>query len=129
VGSFKNLLKNHKARKAQIYTKASLFSSDSSLYKSWSPGVGWGHNGENHFYKCLYWKKIFKFFSRTSRQISIKLDTNHPCIKGIQVCINKRPGPLQRGNNCKIRGGGHLIFFSQEPLGQKSSYLHKSFLI
>jgi hypothetical protein len=30
VGSFKNTLKNHLARKALIYTKASLLSADSS---------------------------------------------------------------------------------------------------
>jgi hypothetical protein len=33
--------------------KASLDNANSSLFKSWSPGVGWGHNKENHF----YWKK------------------------------------------------------------------------
>jgi hypothetical protein len=28
---------------------------------------------------------------------SIILDTNYPWVRGIQVCSNKRPGPLQRG--------------------------------
>jgi hypothetical protein len=44
-------------------------------------GPQWG----NHFYMCLYWKKSLKYFFRISWQISIKLDTNHPCIKGIKV--------------------------------------------
>jgi hypothetical protein len=37
-------------------------------------------------------------------------------LKRIQVCSNKRPGPLQRGDNHKIvkMGWGHLrIFFSR----------------
>jgi hypothetical protein len=37
------------------------------------------------------------FFSRTSRPKSIKLGTNYPLVKRIQVCSNKGPGPLQRG--------------------------------
>jgi hypothetical protein len=32
---------------------------------------------------------------------SIKLGTNHPWVKGIQVCSNKGPGLLQRGDNHK----------------------------
>jgi hypothetical protein len=42
---------------------------------------------------------ILKNISRTSRPISIKLDTNHPWVKGILNCSNKGPGPLQRGDN------------------------------
>jgi hypothetical protein len=59
-------------------------------------------------------KKIF--FSRTIGHNSIKLGTNHPWVKGIQVCSNKGPGPLQRGDNHKnvIIWWGHLkIFFSR----------------
>jgi hypothetical protein len=37
------------------------------------------------------------FFSRTSKPNSIKLGTNYPLVKRIQVCSNKRPGPLERG--------------------------------
>jgi hypothetical protein len=32
---------------------------------------------------------------------SIKLSTNYPWMKGIQVCSNKGPDPLQRGDNYK----------------------------
>jgi hypothetical protein len=42
-----------------------------------------------------------KIFSRTSEPNSIKLGTNYLSVKGIQVCSNKGPGPLQRGNNHK----------------------------
>jgi hypothetical protein len=38
VGSFKNLLMNHWARRAQIYMKPFWHNVDSSLFKSWSPG-------------------------------------------------------------------------------------------
>jgi diacylglycerol kinase family enzyme len=63
---------------------------------------------------CLYLKKSLKMlFSRTSNLIAIKLDTNHPRIKGIQVCTNKGLSPLQReiiAKDAKI-GSGHLILF------------------
>jgi hypothetical protein len=45
------------------------------------------------------------FFSRTSRPISIKLGINHPRVKGILNCLNKGPGPLQRGDNHKNGAG------------------------
>jgi hypothetical protein len=32
---------------------------------------------------------------------SIKIGTNYPWVKGIQVCSNKGPGPLQREDNQK----------------------------
>jgi hypothetical protein len=52
-------------------------------------------------------------FYRTSRPISIKLGANHPRVKGIVICLNKGPGPLQRGDNHKNvkLGWGYLIFF------------------
>jgi hypothetical protein len=54
VRSFKSFLfMNHKARKAQIYTKVSWYSADLSLYKLWPPWVGLGHNGETIF-TCVY---------------------------------------------------------------------------
>jgi hypothetical protein len=99
VGSSKNhLLKNHQAKKVEIYIKASRYSANSRLYKSWSPGVRWGHNEEKHFSICQYWKT--KFF-RTNRPISINFGTDHFCIKGIEFSTNKGQGPLQRGCNCK----------------------------
>jgi hypothetical protein len=41
------------------------------------------------------------FLSRTSLPISIKLGTNLSRVKEIQICSNKGPGPLQRGDNHK----------------------------
>jgi hypothetical protein len=73
-------------------------------------------------------KKSLKIFSRINRPISIKLDTNHPCIKGIRVFTNQGPGHLQRGDNCK-NSAGSSNFFSQEPQGQKNLYLLKSFVV
>jgi hypothetical protein len=42
-----------------------------------------------------------KKISKTRRSISIKLDKNHPWVKGILNCINKEPVPLQKGDNHK----------------------------
>jgi hypothetical protein len=60
--------------------------------------------------------------------ISVKLGANHPWVKEIVNCANKRPGPLQREDNLKM-GWAHLKSSSPEPLSQKSSNLHKSSLI
>jgi hypothetical protein len=89
---------------------------------------GRGHNTENHIHFYSYKRKIF---SSTSRQISIKLDRNHPWVKGILNLTNKGPGPLQRGDNPENEKKiGEVIekVFPSEPLSQNSSYLHESFL-
>lgn len=52
------LLENHLARKAQTCVEASSDSVDSSLLKSWSLGVGRGHNGEVDFYIGSYRKNL-----------------------------------------------------------------------
>jgi tRNA splicing ligase len=70
-----------------------------------------------------------KIFSRTSRPISIKLDTNHAWVKGILNCSNKGPDPLQRGDNHKNEVDTFKNLFSPEPQNQNRSYLHESFLI
>jgi hypothetical protein len=57
-------------------------------------------------------RTFLKIFSRTRRPNSIKLGTNYPWMKGIQVCS----GPFQRGDNHKNveMGWGHFkIFFSR----------------
>jgi hypothetical protein len=54
-----------------------------------------------------------KIFSRTSWSISIKLDINHPRVKGILNCSNKGSSSLQRGDDHR-NGVGHLkLFFSR----------------
>jgi hypothetical protein len=45
-------------------------------------------------------RNFFKiFFSITNRPKSIKLGTNYPLMKRIQVCSHKGLGPLERGHN------------------------------
>jgi hypothetical protein len=71
--------------------------------------------GDNSERVKMHWK-FLKIFSRTSTLNSIKLGTNYPWVKGIQLCSNKGPGPLQRVDNHKnVKiGWGHLkIFFSR----------------
>jgi hypothetical protein len=56
-------------------------------------------------------RNFFKmFFSRTSRPKSIKLGTNYPLVKRIQVCSNKELGSLQKGDNHRNvrKGWGQL---------------------
>ena len=48
------------ARKAVTYMEASSGNVDSSLFKSWSPGVGLGPEGGMEFYIGIYIEKIFK---------------------------------------------------------------------
>jgi hypothetical protein len=50
--------------------------------------------GDNIERVKIHWKFSKVFFFRTSRPISIKLGTNYPWVKGIQVCSDKGPGPL-----------------------------------
>jgi hypothetical protein len=56
-----------------------------------------------------------KIFSRTSRPISMKLNSNHPSVKGVLNYSNEGPTPLQRGDNYKNvqMGWGHLEIFSR----------------
>jgi hypothetical protein len=84
--------------------------------------------GDNSRRVKIHWH-FLKIFFRTSRPNSIKLGTNYPWVKGIQVCSNKRSGPLQRGDNHKNvkMGWGHLkIFFSRttEPILTRLSTKH-----
>jgi hypothetical protein len=41
---------------------------------------------------------IFDFFSRTAGPILTRLGTNHPWVKGIQVCSNEKDSPSPRGD-------------------------------
>jgi hypothetical protein len=56
------------------------------------------------------------FFSKTSRPISIKIDANYPCMKEIQVCLDKGTNPYQMEDNhkkWKYRLGHLKILFSR----------------
>jgi hypothetical protein len=44
---------------------------------------------------------IFDFFSRTTGPILTGLGTNHPWVKGIQVCSKEGDSPSPRGDNSK----------------------------
>jgi hypothetical protein len=64
-----------------------------SLKKGDNPSL----RGDNSERGEIHRKFLKIFFSRTNRPKSIKLGTNYPLVKRIQVCSNKGPGPLQRG--------------------------------
>ena len=54
---------------------------------------------------CPFVCKLFTFlifFFRTISPISIKLGTNHPWVKKIQVDLNEGPNPFQAGYNTEI---------------------------
>jgi hypothetical protein len=74
-------------------------------------------------------EKICKnHFSRTSGSISIKLNTTHICIKGIQVCTIQGLGPLQRGRysqKCKNRVGLFNFFPSRTSGPEKVRFTQK----
>jgi hypothetical protein len=59
--------------------------------------------GVSHFYVENDRGSIFygSHFSTLHRPNSIKLGTHYPWMKRIQVCSNKGPRPLQRGDNHK----------------------------
>jgi hypothetical protein len=79
----------------------------------------------------IHWKSL-KIFSRTSGPKSIKLGTYHTWVKGIQVCSNKGPGPLQMGDNRKNvkMGWGHLkILFLRTMKPEKLNFTWKLFSI
>jgi hypothetical protein len=83
----------------KIWINFFWYNVESSLLKSWSPGVRRCHNRENHIYMCLYWKKNSP--EPTGQFWTIKLGTNQPWVKGIQNYTNKGAGPLQRGDSHK----------------------------
>jgi hypothetical protein len=81
-------MKIHWGKKAQIYMKASWYSADSSLIKSWFPGAGWDHNRESHFtYMCLCRKNILNIFFRGTTWLKkIKFGWNLSDLIQNQVC-------------------------------------------
>jgi hypothetical protein len=94
-------------------------------------GPGRLQRGDNHKNVKMGWGHLKVFFSRTSWPNSIKLKTNYPWMKGIQVCSNKGPGPLQRGNNHKKNVKmcwGHLKILSLRTMKpEKAEFYMKAF--
>jgi hypothetical protein len=72
-----------------------------------------------------------KIFFRTSWPISIKLGTNHRWVKRIKFVQKKGQLLFQGEIITEMHKWSGIIkkSSSQEPLSQKSSYLHESFLI
>jgi hypothetical protein len=64
--------------------------------------------GDNSKRVKIHWFSFFSFlqiaFSRPSLPNSSKCGTNYIHVKGIQVCSNKGPVPLQFGDNHKEIG-------------------------
>jgi hypothetical protein len=62
------------------------------------PGAQMGpHLGKIFLHKFV----LEKIFSKTSRFISVNLIANYPCMKGIQICLDKETNSHQRGDNHK----------------------------
>jgi hypothetical protein len=55
--------------------------------------------GDNHKNVKMGWVHLKIFFSRTTGPILTRLGTNHPWVKGIQVCSKKGVSPSPRGYN------------------------------
>jgi hypothetical protein len=71
VGDLKIFFSRTTEPKELIYIEAFLYNVNSRFFKSWSPGVGRGHNKVKPYLHEFILRKIF--FSKTSRPISIKL--------------------------------------------------------
>jgi hypothetical protein len=82
-------------------------------------GVSPSPRGYNSERVKIHWKCVNILFTRTSWPNSIKLGTNYPWVKGIQICSNKGRSPLQKGDNHKNvkMGWGHLKIFLFRTIG------------
>jgi hypothetical protein len=91
-------LQNHWANFNQTWHKSSLGKGDLSLLKK--RGDNPSPRGDNSKRVKMHWQ-FLEIFSRTRRPNVIELGTNYPWVKGIQVCSNKGPGPLQMADHHK----------------------------
>jgi hypothetical protein len=90
-------------------------------------GPGPLQRGDNYKIAKMVWDNL-KIFSRTTLSNSMKLDSNHAWVKGIINCTNKRPSPLQKGDNHKNSqmGWGHLkVFFSRTTEPEELIFIWK----
>jgi hypothetical protein len=62
-------------------------------------GPGFLQRGDNHKNVKMGWGHLKIFFSRSTGQILTGLDTNHPWVKGIQVCSKEGNSSSSRGDN------------------------------
>jgi hypothetical protein len=84
-------------------------------------GPGPLQRGDNHKNVKLGWGHLKIFFSRTTGPILTRLGTNHPWVKGVQICSKEGDPPMPRGDNServKMHGKFLKIFFSRitEPI-------------
>jgi hypothetical protein len=84
--SIRILLKNHWVRKAQIYMKVFFYILQIQIHKYHGPQGSDGARKEKTILHTFIWGEIF---SRTSKPISIKLNANYPCMRGIKIYSNK----------------------------------------
>jgi hypothetical protein len=64
-------------------------------------GPGPLQRGDNHKNIKMGWGHLNIFFSRTIGPILTSIGTNHPWVKGIQVCSKEGDSPSPRGDNSK----------------------------
>jgi hypothetical protein len=62
-------------------------------------GPGPLHRGDNHKNVKMGWGHLKIFFYRIIGLILARLHTNHPWVKGIQVCSKEGDSPFPRGDN------------------------------
>ena len=69
--------------------------------------------------------KIQNLLLQNHWAIWTKLGTEHPCVKGMQVCSNERPSPFPRGDNYEIvkTHWRHLKIFHSKTTGPVSMKL------
>jgi hypothetical protein len=125
-GHLKIFFKNHRARRAHIYMKAFWYNVNSSLFKSWSPGVRRGHNKKNHMYMCLHWKQS------SSPQPASQFQSNLVQIilgwKELKI-VQKKGQVLFQGDIIIeiLKLGGIILKSSQEPWARRAHICMKAF--
>jgi hypothetical protein len=71
-------------------------------------GPGPLQRGDNLKNIKMGWSHL-KIFSRTTALILTRLGTNHPWVKGIQVCSKEGNSPFPRGHNSERIKKGEII--------------------
>jgi hypothetical protein len=83
----------------QTLDKLSFGKGNSSFFLIKGPGPL--QRGDNQKDVKIGWGLLKIFFSRTTGPIIIRLGTNHPLGKGIQVTSNEGDSPYPRGDKSK----------------------------
>ena len=92
---FENLLlQNQPANFNQTWYKLSFGHGNSKLFKLRAGSL---QRGDNHKNGQMGWGHLKIFFSKTTGPILTRLGTNHPWVKGIQVCSKEGDSPSPKG--------------------------------